>query len=92
MFKRTIIPLYILIVSLIASSLIIKPKKYLFQKYHKLIMFSFGIILIVFSQVSIKLVGKDLETDIMFTSLPFILVLTYYIYLFIINNFSLNKL
>ena len=92
MFKRTVIPLYILIVSLVASSLIIKPKKYFFQKYHKLIMFSFGIILIVFSQISIKLIGKDLETDIMFSSLPFILVLIYYIYLFIINNFSLNKL
>lgn len=92
MFKRTIIPLYILIISLIASSLIIKPKKNFFQKYHKLIMFIFGILLIVFSQVSIKFIGKNSETDLIFSVLPFILVLIYYFFLFINNKFSLSKL
>ena len=33
MFKRAIVPLYVLIVSLIASSLVIKPKIFLLQKY-----------------------------------------------------------
>ena len=92
MFKRSIIPLYILIVSLIASSLIIKPKNIFFQKYHKFIMFMFGILLIVFSQISIKLVGKNFETDFIFSIFPFILVFIYYFLLFIKNNFSFKKL
>ena len=92
MFKRTIVPFYILIVSLIASSLIIKPKKFFLQKYHKLTMFTFGILLIVFSQINIKLIGKNSEADLIFSLIPIILVLIYYIFLFINYRFSLNKL
>jgi len=92
MFKRAIIPLYILIVSLIASSLVIKPKKFLFQKFHKLNIFVFGVLLILFSQVSMKLIGKKIETDIFFSFLPFILVFFYYIFLFLKNKFTLKSL
>ena len=92
MFKRAIVPLYILIVSLIASSLIIKPKIFLLQKFHKLNIFVFGILLILFSQVSMKLIGKNIETDLFFSALPFILVLFYYIFLFLKNKFTLKTL
>ena len=92
MFKRAIIPLYVLIVSLIASSLVIKPKIFLFQKFHKLNIFVFGVLLILFSQVSMKLIGTNIETDLFFSSLPLILVFFYYIFLFLKNKFTFNTL
>ena len=92
MFKRTIIPLYILIASLIASSLIIKPKIFLFQKFHKINIFVIGLLIILFSQVSMKLIGKNMETDIFFSCLHFIFVLSYYIFLFIKNKFTFKSL
>ena len=55
-------------------------------------MFTFGVLLIVFSQINIKLIGKNSEADLIFSTMPLILVLIYYIFLFINYKFSLNKL
>ena len=92
MYKRAIIPLYILIISLVASSLVIKPKKFFLQKFHRLNLFVIGILLIVISQVSIKFIGKNIQLDIIFSTLPILLVLFYYAYLFIKHKFTFKML
>ena len=92
MFKRIIVPFYILIISLIGSSLVFKPKKNLFQKFHKLNIFTFGVIIILLSQVSLKLVGKNIQTDLFFCLLPLTLVIFYYFLLFCKNRFSFKTL
>ena len=92
MYKRVIVPLYILIISLIASSLIIKPRKNLFSKFYKINIFIIGIILIMLSQVSIKFIDGTYKTDILISLIPFILVLSFYFILLIKNNFNLQKI
>tara|TARA_B100001250_G_scaffold64858_1_gene51239 strand:- start:518 stop:1300 length:783 start_codon:yes stop_codon:yes gene_type:complete len=92
MFKRIIVPFYILIISLIGSSLVIKPKRNLFQKFHKLNIFTVGVIIILLSQVSLKLIGKNIQTDLFFCLLPITLVIFYYFFLFLRNKFTFKTL
>ena len=40
---------------------IIRKAIFLFQKFHKLNIFVFGVLLILFSQVSMKLIGKNIK-------------------------------
>ena len=54
LYKRLILPLYTLIISLIAASLIIEPKSKYFSKFHKINIFIFGSFIIIVSQISLK--------------------------------------
>ena len=92
MYKRIIVPLYILIISLIASTLVIKPKKGIFSKFYKMNIFIIGIILIMLSQVSIKFVDGNYKTDILISLIPFLLVISYYTILLIKNKFNLQTI
>ena len=91
-FKRIIIPFYILIIALIGSSLIIKPKNFNFEKYYKILTFVFGVIVIILSQISIKFIGKNISSDIFFSIMPFICIILYYLSIFITGKFSLKNL
>tara|TARA_B100001175_G_scaffold316295_1_gene329853 strand:- start:1227 stop:2357 length:1131 start_codon:yes stop_codon:yes gene_type:complete len=91
-FKRIIIPFYILIIALIGSSLIIKPKNFNFEKYYKILTFVFGVIVIILSQISIKFIGKNISSDIFFSIMPFICIFLYYLSIFITGKFSLKNL
>ena len=90
MYKRAIVPLYILIISLVSSSLIIKPKVKIFNKFYKISIFIIGIIFIMISQISIKFINGTHKTDILISLLPFFLVLAYYFFLLIRNRFNLK--
>ena len=92
MFKRTIIPLYIVMLGLIASSLIIKPKSTSILKYHKLNIFLLGVFTIITSQLSLKLMGNSVLLDLTTLALPILLVLIFYGILIITSGFRLNKL
>ena len=88
LFKRFIVPLYILVLSLISSSLIIKPKKNLFFKYHKFIIFCLGFLFIIISQISIKFISQSKNLDLIIVFIPVFIIFIYYI--FLINNTKSN--
>ena len=81
MFKRFIVPLYIFILSLISSSLIIKPKKNYFLKHYKFIIFALGFFVTIISQVSFKFISQSKNLDLIVISIPLILVFIYYLFL-----------
>ena len=83
MFKRFIVPLYIFILSLISSTLIIKPKKNNFLKYYKFIIFCLGFLVTIISQVSFKFISQSKNLDLIVISTPLILVFIYYLFLIV---------
>ena len=91
-FKRLIVPFYILIIALIGSSLIIKPKNFNLEKYYKILTFIFGVLVIVLSQVSIKFIGKNISSDLFISIIPFFCIFFYYFSIFIKGKFSLKNL
>ena len=92
MYKRLIIPFYIIIISLVAASLIIEPKSNIFIRFHKTNIFFIGILIITLSQISMKLIEpfKSLSNTIIF--LPIALILIYYLFLILKTKFKLNLL
>ena len=81
MFKRFIIPFYIIILSLISSSLIIKPKKNFLLKYYKFIIFILGFLVTVISQISFKFISQSKNLDLIVILTPLFLILFYYSFL-----------
>ncbi len=81
MFKIFIVPLYILILSLISSSIILKPKKNIFLKYYKYIIFIFGFIVTMISQISFKFISQSNNLDLIVISTPILLIIIYYFFL-----------
>tara|TARA_B100001250_G_scaffold413194_1_gene446522 strand:+ start:57 stop:1178 length:1122 start_codon:yes stop_codon:yes gene_type:complete len=92
MFKRIIIPLYIIMLGLIASSLIIKPKSTNYLKFHKLNIFILGVLIIITSQMSLKLMGNSKYLDLITLTLPIILIFVFYGFLVIASKFRLSRL
>ena len=80
-FKRFVVPLYIFILSLVSSSLILKPKKKLYLKYYKFIIFLFGFFIITLSQISFKFISHLKNSDLIIVSIPLLLVFFYYFFL-----------
>ena len=91
-FKRFIIPLYIFILSLIASSLVLKPKKNFLLKYHKFFIFILGFLIIVISQISFKFISQSKNIDLFVISIPIILISSYYIFLILKTKSKFKKL
>ncbi len=91
-FKRAIIPLYLITISLISSLIIIKPKSNFKQKYYKVILFIAGFTIILFSQLSHKFISYNSIIELTFLLLPLILILSFYLLMFFKSNFKLNYL
>ena len=86
-FKRIILPFYLPILSLIACLIIIKSKDdYKFIKY-KLLLFIFGVITIILSELSIKYFGANISKNAVLILLPMLLFT--FIYFYFIKKFSL---
>ena len=92
LYKRSILPFYTLIISLIASSLIIEPKSRNFLRFHKLNIFLVGCFTIIISQISLKFFLNTINITYLILILPIILVLIYYLLLLTITKFKLNFL
>ena len=92
MYKRSILPLYILILALISSSLIIKPKSSIYLKTYNTIIFLSGFFIIIFSQISFRFISLNNLTDAFVITIPIILIIFYYFYLSLKSNFKLGKL
>ena len=92
LYKRLVLPFYTLIISLIASSLIVEPKSKYFFKFHKLNIFLIGSFIIILSQISLKFLLSSISAIYIILLLPVILVLIYYFILLLITKFKLNYL
>jgi len=92
LYKRSVLPFYTLIISLIAASLVIEPRSKYFMKFHKLNLFLIGISVIIISQLSLKFFLNSMNILYLILFLPIILVILYYILLLIFTKFKLNYL
>ena len=59
LYKRTILPFYIPLLFIIATFLILKSKNNLNYKFFKIKIFLLGILIVIFSQISVNLVSKN---------------------------------
>ena len=91
-YKRTVIPLYILILSLVSSSILIKPKSNKYLKYHKSFVFFIGFLCIILSQIGSKFITHNLINDIIALTAPIILVVIFYLTILFKTNFKLKYL
>ena len=91
-FKRTINPVYIIILSLISSLLIIKPKKSFYERYLKPFLFILGFILILFSELSYKFLSLSNFFEFIFITLPIIFIIIFYLILFLKTKFKIRYL
>ncbi len=88
LFKRFVVPLYIFILSLVSSSLIIKPKRNLYVKYHKFTIFLLGFLIMIISQVSFKFVSESMNLDLTIITFPILIIFLFYF--FLISKTKLN--
>ena len=91
-YKRIILPFYILIISLIGASLIIEPKSKYLNKFHKLNIFLIGVFIIILSQLSLKYILSSNVLIYLTIFLPLLLVSAYYLILSIRTKFKLGLL
>ena len=90
-YKRFIVPFYILVLSLTSLFLILLSKEN--SKYFKLKLITFlvGLFFIIFSETTIRLISDSIIKNISISLLPFIFVITLYSIFFIqfkIQNFK----
>ncbi len=92
LYKRSVLPFYTLIISLIAASLVIEPRSKYFIKFHKLNLFLIGIFVIILSQLILKFFLVSVSMLYLILFLPIILVIFFYFLLLIFTKFKLNYL
>ena len=91
-YKRVINPVYIIILSLVSSLIILKRKIIKFEKFVKFLIFFFGFIIIVMSELTYKFINSKIEFEIISLSLPIFLIFIFYFCILIKTNFKLRYL
>ncbi len=91
-FKRTINPTYLIILSLISSLIIVKPKVSFIERYYKFFLFLIGFLLILFSELSYKFISSSVLVELIFITLPIIFIFFFYIILLIKTKFKIGYL
>ena len=80
-YKRIFIPIYIPLLMLVPLILIISSKENTNYSRLKLITFSLGMVFIIFSETTIRLISNKLEINYVIASIPiFLLFLIYFIF------------
>ena len=88
-YKRFYLPFYILLISIIASFLILNPHVNSDYRYKKIIIFLTGIILIITSEITVNLISENnLKNLIIIIILPILILGSY---LFFINRMRLSS-
>ena len=82
LYKRLIIPIYLPILIIVSLILIIKSKESTNYLNYRIIIFLFGLAIIIFSETSIKLINNDLDRNFTIMILPIFLFLTIYFIIF----------
>ncbi len=91
-FKRVINPIYIIILALISSVVIIKSKINKFQNYYKFFLFIVGFFIIIFSELSYKLIFYSNTVEILSLMLPLLFIFIFYFFILIKSKFNLRYL
>ncbi len=91
-FKRLINPVYIIILSLICSLIIIKPKNNFLQNYFKTFLFLFGFAIIIFSELGYKFLELSYQIEIFIMTLPISCILFFYLLINLKTKFRLSQL
>jgi len=91
LYKRIIIPIYIPVLLMISMLLIINSKENInFVKYRNFI-FTIGLLVIIFSETTLRLVGNNFLTNMKLILLPTIILITVYaIYIYKFNYKKIN--
>ena len=87
-YKRFIVPLYIPLLMLIPFLLFFKSKETPAYFKLRIITFISGLLIVILSEASIKLISKILINNIFFTLVPFILLI--FLYSIFYNQFKTN--
>ena len=87
-FKRVVNPIYIIIISLISSLVILKSKINKFQNYYKLFLFLSAFLIIIFSELSYKLLYFPNLLEIISLILPILFIISFYFYVLIKSKFN----
>ena len=88
LYKRLVIPFYIFILSLTASSLLIKPKSNKYLKFYKTFIFIVGFLFIIISQSGTKFLNQNIIIDILIITSPICYILLYYAGILLKTNFN----
>ena len=91
-FKRTISPIYIIILSLISTLIVLKSKFDLLASYFKSFLFFLGFLIILFSELSYKFINYSINVEILFIIFPIILIFFFYFFILVKSKFKLNYL
>ena len=91
-FKRFINPIYIVILSLISSLIILKPKSSFLDSYFRFFLFITGFVVILFSELSYKFISLSNVIEVIFLFLPIIFVVFFYILLLLKSKFKITYL
>ena len=90
-FKRLIIPLYLPSLMLVALLLIIHSKEKINYSKHRFKIFLIGLIVIIFSELTLRFVNNSLNTNLIIILFPILLVLilyNYFLFKFRVRNIS----
>ena len=87
-YKRFLIPFYIPLLCLIPVLLITSTKENLNYSKVRLLTFTIGLVIIIFSETTIRYISKISINDISIMIIPFALFL--FLYLFFIKKFNFN--
>ncbi len=90
--KRHINPIYIFILSLLGSLTILKPKNNIKYNYYKSFLFLIGFTIIIFSELSYKLILQNLNAEILILSFPLTLIILFYCFILFKSKFNLVNL
>ncbi len=91
-FKRTISPIYIIILSLISTLIVLKSKFDFIASYFKSFLFFLGFLIILFSELSYKFINYSINVEILFIIFPIILIFFFYFFILVKSKFKLNYL
>ena len=77
-YKRFIIPLYIPVLIMVSLLLIINSKENINYLKQRIYIFLLGIIIIIFSETTLRFISKDLFENIKIVIIPIILIIFFY--------------
>lgn len=91
-YKRLVIPFYIPLLILISLLLLLYSKENSKYKKIKFLTFFLGLIIIIFSETTIRFVNSNLYFNLTLIIIPFILIFIFYcFFIFNVNTFSKKR-
>ena len=92
LYKRIIIPFYIPLLILTSFFLILNSKESSKYKKIKFLTFFLGLLIIIFSETTIRFITNNIYFNFKLLIIPFILILIFYFFLIVRINYSTKKI